>query len=281
MEFSPEVMLACFGLAFAMIVGIVVTAPSTQAGLDRLKLLLNTAGLVIVGVGTIAGVVLLAWGLVGRRADLIFASLGPFVAAGFAYSFITRRYATWYGVLGFNDNRERRRAFWSDTRRVWGYGPSPGDDAQPPYRAAWSRSDPQRHPGAGRSFTFSFRIGSRGDDMLGPVAQFAAHRLSSDRVSVFPNRLQIAASMGAHLASFSQQLTVRRNDGGPLTLTARTDMSVIALAVGPRGSDGSYPISVSRPPERLQAGTYGGEIAIDTGDPWGPALSVPVTVTVD
>ena len=84
----------------------------------------------------------------------------------------------------------------------------------------------------------------------------------------------------AHLASYRQQLTIRRADGGPLQLAIRTDLRFLALEFGAQGLDGSYPVSLSLLPECLEAGSYSGAITIETGDLLQPRLIVPVTATI-
>jgi hypothetical protein len=276
-------------LAFATVVGIVVTAPSLSAGVDRLKLICNTVGLVIVVAGFVAGAAMLAWGLIGHSKELIYLSLIPFVAAGLTYGAITRRHATWYGLLGFNDSSERWRSFWNETRRLWGYGPAP--QTGHPWTARRTAAPAPGAPSSGmRSFSFSFNLGGNrggaGGSFL-PLARFAAHGLASDRVSVFPSELQMAirvAGMGpmerAQLTSYRHQLTVRRDDGGPLQLAVGTDLRFLGLDIRAQGFDGSYAVDVALLPQWLEAGSYSGAITIETGDPLQPRLIVPVTATI-
>lgn len=301
MAYSHTPILIVAALALLTVIAIVATAPSLSAGIDRLKLVFNTLGLAIVAAGAVAGTVLLIWGLLANSKDLIYISFIPFVAAGLTYGFITRRHRTWYGLLGFNDSRERWRSFWDETRRLWGYGPSPraqrtratpagagstpGSGAPPGGGASHGR---RPAPGGGRSYSFSFNLGGTGARLLGPLVKLAAHRLVSDRVSVFPSELYFAILLGgagqpaqAQLASYRQQLTVRRDDGGPLALSVGTDLEFLNFDVGIPGLDGSHPVAVALRPERLEPGAYEGTITIDTGEPHLPRLLVPVTARID
>lgn len=292
MAFSYTSVLIAVALALATVIGIVVTAPGWDAGIERLKLIFNTLGLAIVVAGAVTGTVMLVWGVLAGNQELGYLSLMPFAAAGLTYGFITRRHMTWYGLLGFDDRGERWRSFWDETRQLWGYGPSP---RSAPGSTAPGAMGPS--PGAGappsssRSFTFSFNLGGNTggakSTLAGPLAQFAAHRLASDRVSVFPSELHLSILLGGtgpterlHLASYRQRLTVRRDDGGPLQLDTRTDLRFLALDRGTQGLDGSYPIDVSLVEEWLQSGSYSGAIMIETGDSLQPRLIVPVTATV-
>jgi hypothetical protein len=282
--FQTSVAIAV-ALALAMVVGIVVTAPSLNVGVDRLKLILNSLGLAIVVAGAITFMMMLVWGLLAGSQELIYLSFVPFAAACLTYGFITRRHATWYGLLGFRDGRERWRSFWDETRQLWGYGPSPGSN-----RAGAGGAAAGPAPGGNRSFTFSFNLGGNragaGGSLLGPLAEFAARELASDRVSVFPNELHLSIFLSgtgprerAHLSSYRQQLKVRRDDGGPLQLATRTNLLFLTLNVGSQDLDGSYPVSVSLLPELLEVGSYSGVITIETGDPLQPQLIVPVTAS--
>jgi hypothetical protein len=293
MAFSQTSVLIIVTLAVAMVIGIVVTAPSPNASIDRLKLIFNTLGLAIVVAGAITFTVMLVWGLLAGSQELIYLSLMPFAAACLTYGFITRRHMTWYGLIGFRDGRERWRSFWDETRRLWGYGHAPRSAPGRTARGAVGPAPGARAPPSGtRSFTFSFNLGGNlggaKGSLLGPLARFAAHRLASDRVSVFPSKLHLSILSGgtgpterAHLASYRQHLTVRRDDGGPLQLAMRTDLRFLALEFGAQGLDeGSYSIGVSLLPEWLEAGSYSGAITIETGDSLQPRLIVPVTATI-
>src|SRR5258708_34499261 len=106
MVFSQTSVLIAFALALITVMGIVLTAPSPNASIDRLKLIFNTLGLAIVVAGVVAFTVMLVWGLLARSQELLYLSFIPFAAACLTYGFITRRHMTWYGLFGFRDGGE-------------------------------------------------------------------------------------------------------------------------------------------------------------------------------
>src|SRR5687767_13190897 len=106
-------------LALAMIIAIVFTAPTMAAGLDRLKLVMNTAGLFIVVARASGGAVMLAWGLWAGEKELVYLSFLPLVGSSLFYGLLTRRHQTWYGALGFDDSSARWKSFWNETTDLW------------------------------------------------------------------------------------------------------------------------------------------------------------------
>jgi hypothetical protein len=286
--FDAELLLV-LGLALATVAAIVFTAPSFSAGIDRLKLIHNLLGIVIVGGAALIGTILLVWGLAAGRKDLIYISFMPLAGAGLAYGAFTRRHQTWYGALGFKDGTERWRSFWAETASLWrsargnapsgsrtgGHGAAPIPLHQPP--AGQSRS-----PRGATTFSGSFNVGAGGGRLLAPLLRYAAHRLSTERITVVPNILHLSIAREGErgerlsLSDPVSELTVRRHDGGPLALSARTDLDFLSLTVWPRRADGSYPVAVGLVPHRLRQGLFAGTIEIDTGDAAEPRLTIPV-----
>lgn len=268
-------------LALATILAILATAPSLAAGVDRLKLVLNTLGLVIIAIALPLGVGMFVWGFAVHDKALIYFSFIPLVASVATYRAITRRHRTWYGILlGVDDSRETWSSFWNETLRVWGVRArdraSPGRDRA----AAGTAGEAQSH-----TFSFSLDIPAGRAPWLSSLIKFAAHRLDTAEITVFPNALHIAVALGdtkeaSHLRGFRQSLSVRRADGGPLKLKARTDVPFLELVVGLRQPDGSYEIAVRLKPQRLTKGAFKGEIRIETGDHAMPVLTVPVSAMI-
>jgi len=263
------------GLAFVTVGALLLTAPTLQAGANRLKLLMNTLGVAVVVICGIGGVVLLGWGFAAKDKELIYISFIPLVAAGATWNFITRRHRTWWGLLGANDSRERSQSFWRETSSLW-RGRDP--DAGP--AAPRSRIRRETTPGDEHTVSFSFNLGGRGRG-LGSLLRFGAHRLSTDRVAVFPTMLQMAIVLDGiakadHVAAFRQDLTIRRDDGGPLDLHARSDLHFLTLALGPADADGTYVLTVGLHAGELPAGPFSGAIEIETGEADQPLLTVPV-----
>lgn len=293
MTLSSEHIYIAMAGAIATVALIVWRAPSLQAGYHRLNLLLNTLGIAIVFAAWAVGIALFVWGVVAGSKELIYISFLPMVLGGGMYSLITRRHRTWWGLLGFKDGSERWRSFWDETRNLWGLPPrarpAPGSAAQnAPPRQSVSAAGPAPAPSpAGHTRSFSFSFGSRGRSggagLLGPIITFAATRLATDHVTVFPNVVQFAIELDAsenaqqtHIGAARQTLVVRRRDGGYLQLAVHSDVAFIETTIGPRRFDGSYTISVGLVAAKLTRGPFSGTIFIDTGDPAEPQLTVPV-----
>jgi hypothetical protein len=292
MTLSVEHMYLAMAAAIVTVALIVWRAPSLQAGYYRLNLLLNTLGIAIVFAAWAAGLALFVWGVVAGSKELIYISFLPMVLGGGMYNLITRRHRTWWGVFGFSDGRERWRSFWDETRNLWGLPPrsrpAPGGSARnaaPGQSASGPGPGPAPSPAHTRSFSFSFgsRGRSGGAGLLGPIITFAATRLATDHITVFPNDVRFAIELDAsenapqnHVGAARQILVVRRRDGGYLQLVVRSDLAFIETTPGPRRFDGSYTISVDLVATRLTRGPFSGTIFIDTGDPVEPKLTVPV-----
>lgn len=263
------------GLAFLAVAALVLTAPTVRAGTNRLKLVMNTLGVLVSVTMGIVGVGLLVWGFYTEEKGLIYFSFLPLVFAVWAWDSVTRRHRTWWGILGGNDSRERSESFWRETTALW-RGRDP-DEAEP----TQSRRTRGTPPGDARTFSFSFNLGGQ-DRGLGSLLRTGAHRLSSDTVSAFPNVLQFAVVLDryggdrSHVDAFRQEITIRRHDGGTLDLRATSDLPFLAITVGPAAADGTYSLIVGLRSEKLPEGAFGGTISIETGDPEQPRLFVPV-----
>jgi hypothetical protein len=293
MTLSSEHVYIAIAAAIATVVLIVWRAPSLQAGYYRLNLLLNTLGITIVFAAWAVGIALFIWGVVAGSKELIYISFLPMVLGGAMYNLVTRRHRTWWGIFGFRDGRERWRSFWEETRKLWGLPPrtrpAPGGAAQnAPAGQSASATAPGPAPSpAGRTRSFSFSFGSRGRSggagLLEPIITFAATRLATDHITVFPNVVQFSIELDAsenaqqnHVGAARQTLVVRRRDGGYLQLAAQSDVAFIETSPGPRRFDGSYTIAVGLVAAKLLRGPFSGTIFIDTGDPAEPKLTVPV-----
>lgn len=268
-------------------------APSLQAGYYRLNLLLNTLGIAIVFAAWAVGIGLFVWGVVAGSKELIYVSFLPMVLGGGIYNLITRRHRTWWEIFGFRDGRGRWRSFWDETRNLWGLpprpGPAPGGASQkagPGQSAAAPGPGPAPSPaGNTRSFSFSFSSLGRsgGAGLLGPMITFAATRLATDHITVFPNVMQFAIELDrsedapqGHVRAARQTPVVRRRDGGHLQLAVQSDLAFINATPGPRRFDGSYTITVGLLAAKLARGPFSGTIVISTGDLVEPQLRVPV-----
>ncbi|HUF45734.1 MAG TPA: hypothetical protein VMN43_10350 [Aestuariivirgaceae bacterium] len=292
MTLSGEHFFLAIVAAAVIVAAILWMAPSWQAGRDRLNLIVNTLGIVIVFAGWSVGIAMLVWGIAAGNKGLIYFSFMPMVLGGLTYNFITRRHRTWYGIFGFDDSRERWKSFWDETRNLWGL---PRRSSAAPGGSAGS-SAPRTPPGRQSAATpgrpargFSVSFGSRGASagFLAPIIAFAATRLATGHVTVFPNSLEFAigldpASNGTqpHLEAFRQTMVVRRRDGGHLQLAVRSDLAFLDATAGPRRFDGSYTIEVGLVARHLKPGPFSGSIVIDTGDPAEPQLTVPVAGVV-
>jgi hypothetical protein len=267
-------------LALASVLAILAKAPSHAVGVSRLKLVLNTLGLVIIAVDLPLGLGMFVWGFAIHDKALIYFSFLPLVAAVATYRAITRRHRTWYGSLfGVNDSHETWRSFWDETLRVWGVRSR--ERARSAQRETPDLA-PQSPP---HKFSFSLNIPVGRADWLAPLIKSVAHRLDTGAVTVFPNALDFAVALDdangrAHLAAFRQTLSVRRADGGALNVKARSDLPFLRLAVAQRAADGSYVVTVGLEPARLAKGEMSGAIRIETGDRAVPVLIVPVKATV-
>jgi hypothetical protein len=291
MTLSGEHIFLAVAAAAATVILIAWTAPSFQAGMHRLNLVLNTLGIAIVFAGWAVGIALFVWGAATGSKELIYISFLPMVLGGAMYNLITRRHRTWWGIFGFDDSRERWRSFWDETRNLWGLPPrsrpASGGTAQTP---PGGQSGPGPAPaGPTRSFSFSFGTPARrgGAGVLGPIISFAASRLATGHITVFPSVLQFAIELDPagngqqpHLDAFQQSLTVRRRDGGHLQLAVASDLTFLDATAGSRNFDGSYTVTVGLIAARLPQGPFRGSIIIDTGDPVEPQLTVPVVGTV-
>jgi hypothetical protein len=268
----------------------VLTAPSLSAGLRRLRLISNSLGLCLVVATALSGIIMLVWGLVAGSKELIYLSLMPLVGAFLFYEMITRQYRTWYGLLGFNDKKERWKSFWSETVGLWRSGQLRQKSSGGP---AHSRSAPKpvgEGPAAagGRGFSFSFGMDKTGTNLLGPLVRLIAHQLSSDRISVFPNVLQISIVLPtegekdrSYLESFFHQLTVRSHGGTPLRISVDSDLPFLEVVAGPPMADGCHSVDVRLLPHRLIRGPFSGTISIHTDDPDQPRLTVPVAGRIE
>ena len=271
--------------AAAIVAAILWQAPNLQVGTNRLKLIHNSLGLAAVFAGWAIGIAIFVWGVATVRKDLIYFSFLPMVFAGLTYNFITRRHTTWYGIFGFDDSSERWRSFWNETRSLWGLptrsNPTGTSAPQSPLRGG---SGPT--PGHARSFSFSFSGSGSGPNRWAPLISFAASRLATGHITVFPNSLEFgivlnpASERQPHLEAFRQSLVVRRRDGGHLQLAVDSDLAFLDGTVGSRGFDGSYTIEVGLVAAKLTPGPFSGSIVIDTGDPVEPQLRVPVAGSV-
>lgn len=285
MTLTGEHLFIAMAAAAAIVAVILWRAPNLQAGVNRLTLIHNTLGIAVVFAGWAIGIVMFVWGVAAVRKDLIYFSFMPMVLAGLLYGFITRRHKTWYGVFGFDDSSERWRSFWAETRKLWGLpgqsSPAGASAPPPPPRGG---SGPA--PGRARSFSLSFSSRGTGPSRWAPIISFAASRLATGHITVFPNSLQFAIVLDPateqqpHLDVFRQSLVVRRRDGGYLQLAVESDLAFIDATAGPRGFDGSYTIEVGLIAAKLTPGPFSGSIVIDTGDPVAPQLTVPVAGSV-
>jgi hypothetical protein len=274
--------------AAAAFVGVILwRAPSLQAGVNRLKLIHNSLGIAAVFAGWSIGIAMFAWGVAKARKDLIYFSFLPMLFAGMTYNFITRRHATWYGLLGFDDSGKRWRSFWNETRSLWGLpARSSTSGASPPPPPPNSNSGPASGRQA-RSVSLSFSSHGAGASRCTPLIGLAASRLATAHITVFPNSLQFAIVLDLasddqpHLQLFRQSLVVRRQDGGHLQLAVESGLAFLDATVGPRGFDGSYTIEVGLIAEKLTPGPFSGSIVIETGDPVEPQLRVPVAGSVE
>jgi hypothetical protein len=295
MTLSGEHLFIAIAAAAATVALIVWRAPSLQAGMYRLNLVFNTLGIAIVFAGWALGIALFVWGVAAGRKDLIYISFMPMVLGGLTYNFITRRHRTWYGIFGFNDSRERWRSFWDETLNLWGLA---GSSSRAPGSTAGTgapRTPPGGHSGPGqtpgrttRSFSASFAGRGAGASLLGPIITFAATRLATGHITVFPSALQFAIELDpagnaqqSHLDAFQQMLVVRRRDGGYLQLAVQSDLAFVDATAGPRRFDGSYTVKISLVATKLTPDPFSGSIVIDTGDPLEPQLTVAVAGTVN
>jgi hypothetical protein len=289
MIWSDQYFLLAVALSVVTVAGVVLTAPSWSAGLRRLKLISNSLGLFLVVATALSGTIMLVWGLVAGSKELIYLSFMPLVGAFLFYKVVTRPYRTWYGLLGFNDNKERWKSFWSETVGLW----RSELRQQSPGGPTHSRSAPRpvgegSAATGGRGFSFSFGMDKTGANLLGPLVRLAAHRLSSDRVSVFPNVLQMSIKLAtdgekdrSYLESFFHQLTVRSHGGTPLRISVDSDLPFLEVVAGPPRADGCHTVDVRLLPHRLIRGPFSGTITIHTDDPDQPRLTVPVAGRIE
>jgi hypothetical protein len=289
MIWSDHYLLLAVALSVVIVAGVVLTAPSLSEGLRRLKLISNSLGLFLVVATALSGTIMLVWGLVAGSKELIYLSLIPLVGAFLFYEMITRQYRTWYGLLGFNDKKERWESFWSETVGLWRSElrqQSPGDPAQS--RSASKPVGDVPTATGGRGFSFSFGMDKTGAKLLGPLVRLAAHQLSSERISVFPDVLQICIVLPtegekdrSYLESFFHQLTVRSHGGAPLRISVDTDLPFLEVVAGPPRADGCHTVDVRLLPHRLRRGPFSGTISIHTDDPDQPRLTVPVVGRIE
>jgi hypothetical protein len=289
MVWTDPYFLLAGALAIVTVAAVVLTAPSLNAGIDRLKLISNSLGLFVVVALALGGTIMLAWGLVAGSKELIYLSFMPLVGAFLFYELITRPYRTWYGLLGFNDKKERWKSFWSETVRLWRSGQRQPSSSGPTHSRPPSRPARQGAvPTGGGGFSFSFGMDKKSANLLGPLIRLAAHRLSNDHISVFPNVLQMSIKLvpegekdRSYLESFFHQLTIRSHDGAPLRLSAHSDLPFLDVVASQTRADGCHTIDVRILPHRLSHGPFSGTISIYTDDPDQRLLTVPVTGTVE
>lgn len=266
---STHIIIAA-ALAFVTVAAIALSAGSLQAARDRLEKVFYSLGLIIVVVCGLGGAGMLGWGFASKNSEFIYLSLIPLVAAGATSNLMTRR-----------RRMEQSTSFWRDTFSLWrDRSRESPDPAHARSRTVHRSGEEAAEPA--RSFSFSFNLGGRSADLLGSLAQMGAHHLSGDRVSVFPNmiQLQIQRAAGATLSAldrYRSELTIRRDDGGPLSLQVRTDLDFLRLALDPPADDGTYALSISLDPARLPVGPFAGTISIETGEQDQPLVTVPVT----
>lgn len=263
------------GLAFLSIALVLVSAPTVQAGINRLKFVMNTLGIIIVVVCSVGGIALFVWGFHTEEKGYIYFSFLPLAAAVGTWNAITRRHRTWWGILGANDSSERSRSFWNETFNLWrGRDPDQDPEVQ---GLQWT---PDKKGGS--NLSFSINLGG-GGAKLASLLQFGSHRLSSDPVSVFPNVLQFAVVLDeraqaerSYLDFAQQELTVRRKDGGPMTVHAATDLPFLTITPEAPRPDGTHVLVIGLRADELRAGPFSGTISIETDYPDQPTVTVPV-----
>jgi hypothetical protein len=288
MVFSNYHFLIAGAFAFATVITIVLTAPSFTVGINRLKLVMNTGGLFVVVAALSGGALMLIWGLWAGEKELVYLSLFPLVGAVLFYGLLTRRHQTWYGVLGFDDSSARWNSFWNETVSLWRPNRTSRTTKGASTHPIFTRHKIIGHhesaaPKSARKFSFSFNTGSMGTATLGSLARFAAHRLATDGISVFPSELNLSVILPAeggqsrsYLDAFKHELTVRKHNGAPLRLSVATDVPFMDLSVGSPDVQGNYPVEIRLSPEKLERGPFNGTISIHTDDPLQPELSVPL-----
>jgi hypothetical protein len=281
--------LLLLAMVVAVLAGILATAPSLSAGLDRLKLLNNLLGLAVVFAVAAIGLALLVWGLISGRGDLVQLAVVPLLVAGVGYQALTR------GRRRDPVSGDNRAPFWQETRDLWQsvFGAAPASSS--PVASASADATVADRAGTGGEAAPAggpslFMFGAGQIEPAGPAGhvleralRFIAHRLADRRVSVFPESLQLAVVMSpapgegpAFAGGRPPELSVRRRGGAPLMVWARTDVPFLEVTVGRRRRDGSYPIVVGLVPQRLVPGPFAGTIEINTGDSLDPRISVPV-----
>jgi hypothetical protein len=231
---------------------------------------------------------MLIWGFWAGEKELVYLSLFPLVGAVLFYGLLTRRHQTWYGILGFDDSSARWNSFWNETVSLWrpnrASRATKGDSPHPIFpRHKMIGHRESAAPNNTHKFSFSFNAGSMGSPTLELLGKFAAHRLATAGISVFPSELNLSVILPAegaqsrsYLDAFKHELTVRRHDGAPLRLSGVTDVPFVELSVGSPDVHGSYPVEIRLSPEKLERGPFTGTIVIHTDDPLHPELSVPV-----
>jgi hypothetical protein len=273
--------------ALLIVSTILFSAPSLTAGVNRLKLVMNTVGLFIVVVGLSSGALMLIWGFWAGDKELVYISLFPLVGAVLFYGLLTRRHQTWYGILGFDDSSARWNSFWNETVSLWRPNRAPRATGAAPHPIFTRHKVIGPHESAApkntHKFSFSFNVGGMRSPTLESLAKFAAHRLTTVGISVFPSELNLSVILPAeggqsrsYLDAFKHELTVRKHDGAPLRLSVVTDVPFVELSVGSPDVHGSYPVEIRLSPEKLERGAFTGTISIHTDDPLQPELSVPV-----
>ncbi|WP_119304824.1 hypothetical protein [Dongia deserti] len=263
------------GLAFLSIAALLVTAPTLEAGINRLKLVMNTVGIIIVVACSVGGIALFVWGFHTGEKGYIYFSFLPLAAAVGTWNAITRRHRTWWGILGANDSSERSRAFWKETFNLW-RGRDPDHDPAG-QRFRWTPGDK-----GGGNLSFSINLGGSGAK-LASLLQLGAHRLSTDLVSVFPNVLQFAVVLDeraqaerSYLDLARQELTVRRKDGAPIAVRAASDLPFLTITPEATRPDSTHVLIIGLRADELRVGPFTGTISIETDHPDQPTITVPV-----
>jgi hypothetical protein len=90
MAFTQVHVLIGFAAAFAIVAVVILTAPSVDIGLKRLRRFARVSCKLVIIVGFATGVVTMAWGLLAHDAGMFYVSLAAFAVGILTSNFLSR-----------------------------------------------------------------------------------------------------------------------------------------------------------------------------------------------